>query len=124
MLGGGSVGRPRRRSAPVLDVVVDQEGVVQQLERDRDRQHVAVVAAEGAAGGHAQGGPDALARPAGVRPGDAVEPAVRLAIRDDVEHRPADEPSDVLAVFLDAQGTVTCSGSHRSGAPSAWSTPR
>ena len=122
------LGDQRRAPAAALgavdDVVVDEEGVVQQLDRHGDGQRVAVVAAEGAARGHAQRGADALAGPARVRPRDAIEPAVRLAVRDDVEHRTADEPPDVLAVLLDAQVTVTCSGSHRSGAPSACSTPR
>ena len=107
---------PSAALAAVDDVVVDEERVVQQLDRDGDRQDVAVAPAERAARRHAQRGPDRLPRPARVRARDAVEPAVRLAVRDGVEHRAPDEPADVVGVRLDELGAV--GGQHGSIATS------
>ena len=114
------LGRERRPTAAALaavdDVVVDEERVVQQLDRHGDRQDVAVAAAERAARRHAQRGPDRLARPARVRARDPVEPAVRLAVRDGVEHRAADEAADVVGVRLHELSAV--GGQHGSIATS------
>ena len=129
---GGERRTPATALAAVDDVVVDEEGVVQQLDGHGDGHDVGVAAAEGAARRHAQGGAQRLARAAGVVARDAVEPAVRLSVGDRVEHRAAHDAVDVVGVGLDELGlvggqhgsTTTSSASHSLGAPWAWMVPR
>ena len=122
---GGKRRSPAAQLAAVDDVVVDQERVVQQLDRDGDRarrprrsppnaRHVARHSA----------GRIALPGRLGYVAHDAVEPAVRLAVGDGVEHRAANEAAGVLQDALDEvvgfdvdhghASTTTSTGSHAS----------
>ena len=123
---------PAATLAAVDDVVVYEEGVVQQLDRHGDRQDVTVAAPECAARRHAQRGTKRLSGTARIHTRDPVQPAVRLAVGDSVEHRTTDEATDLIGVSLDQLDAVarqhgpiaTSTGSQSFGAPSAWIVPR
>ena len=72
-------GPPSAQQTGVLDVVMDQERVVQKLERDRGRQRLVELAAERDGGCEAEGRPDRLPAPPGVL-GDQV-PQVLTRLR-------------------------------------------
>ena len=101
-----SVGRPRRRSLPSTMSSWTRKALCSSSIATATGRTSRVAAAEGAARRHAQRRPERLARPARVLARDAVEPAVRLAVGDRVEHRAAHEAADVLGVGLDEVGAV------------------
>jgi len=127
-----SAGASAKRRGAHPPAISDEERVVEQLDRDGDRQHLTVAAAEGAAGGHAESRPQRLSGPARIDARNAVQPAVRLAVGNRAEHRAAHEMTDVLGVRLDQLGavgrqhcrTATSTGNHSAGAASAWIVPR
>ena len=68
--------------AAVRDVVVDQEGVVEHLDRDGRKHHLGLVTAERDRGGQADRRADVLGRPSGIVADQVVQPAVGLAVGD------------------------------------------
>ena len=72
--------------AAVFDVVVHQEGVVEQFDRDCRSERACDLAAEGAAGADAQSGAQALAAAHRVRRHQIIEMAARLTLADDPQH--------------------------------------
>jgi hypothetical protein len=89
--------------APVLDVVVDEEGVVQQLDRHRRRQCLLDRPAEGAARGDAQRGTQPLADVRELTRDQVVEIAPRLAVRELPEQRAISDVAVPGELLLDGR---------------------
>jgi hypothetical protein len=64
----------------VLDVVVDQKGVVEHLDRGRDQHRIFAVPTESAAGGDAQRRAQALAAARGVLAHQAIQTVDRTTL--------------------------------------------
>jgi hypothetical protein len=93
--------------AAVLDVVMDEEGVVQQLDRHRGRQRLLDRAAEGTAGGDAQRRAQPLAHVRQRARDQVVEVAPRLPARKLLEQRAIGEvavPGELLLEVRRSRG--------------------
>ena len=117
---------PTAESAAIFDVVVHQEGVVQQLDGDGRQHRFFALAAKGGARGQAEAGPYGLAASPGVVGDQVVEPGLGLVVGKVTGRGFGDHGPIASQVGLDvgvgeghSSGTSTRSGSDTSGTPVA-----
>ena len=119
----------------VGNVVVDEKRVVQQLDAHRQRHRVRRRSPKAATRRQAEGGTDRLAAAHRVVAHRSVQPVERFAVRDRVDHGPAnglacgaqdrvDRSDGGVVVCRDRHGTRISIGSHWSANPSTSSNAR